>query len=117
MSKTSLKPGVWQTVLGLMILILGLTSAVLVYDAPTSQGEAREYRIFGNRIFPIQNEDTKQHVVELEIYGGNAAVIVDSFNRKLINFFKGKNLAIVLAIVSIILAVSCFLAAWRAKKQ
>jgi len=98
------------------ILILGLTSAAFTYEAPATPRDASQYRIVGETVYPVHIEDANADVAALEIYGGNAAVIIASFNRKCIALFRGKNLTYFLGTVSIVLALACFLGAWRSRR-
>ncbi|WP_155835068.1 hypothetical protein [Herbaspirillum sp. RV1423] len=112
-----LKPAARFALLRIVILLVGMTSALFVYQTPTSPADAAEYRIIGEHAYPIQTEESKQHTGELEMYGGNAAVVIASFNRRLHELFRGKNLACILAISSLVLAAGCFAAAWRLKRD
>ena len=109
--------GFWFNMLGIVILATGMAGAIYVDKTPPSQVDAIEYRIVNNHAFAVQSEDSKQHVGELQMYGGNTAVIIATFNRKLTSLVHGKNLVYMLVTTSLILAAGCFLLAWLLRER
>jgi len=48
---------------------------------------------YPDRAYPIQREDSRQHVAELQVYGGNTAVIIATCHHKLRSLLHGRILA------------------------
>ncbi|HEY4318818.1 MAG TPA: hypothetical protein VGN04_14555 [Herbaspirillum sp.] len=105
----------WLTVLGMVVLIVGLSIA---YDIRTRafESEAAHYHIVGDQVYVSQDADTKEDADMLRKYGGNAALITAAYKRKLHDLLQGKNLAYLLAIATIAAAACCFRAAWQADR-
>ena|SRR5450830_526336 len=117
MREFSLKSPFWLNVLGLVILLAGLAGAICIDSTPAAPVDATEYRVVGNHVYPIQRADAKQHVAELQVYGGNTAVIIATFDHKLRNMLRGRNLAYLLVISALLLSAICFLLAWRMQEE
>ena len=95
----------WLTVLGVVILIAGLATAYQIRMAAS--------QAYGGGIaYATPGDETKQYADGLQKYGGNMAVIVAAYKRKLHNLVQVENLAWLLAIVAVLLAATCFRLAW-----
>lgn len=104
----------WLTALGVAILFAGLAAAYLVRSQAHANAGAR-YRLVGGEAYLEQSADSKQDAGELQRYGGNAAIIIASYQRKLHALFHGEGLSNLLAILAVLLAACCFRAAWHAR--
>jgi len=113
----SIRPASWFVVSGLAILFAGTLSSAFIYLEPERMPDAAEYRIAGSQTYPIQIEESKQHIGELQMYGGNAAVIIASIDHKLRDMFKGRKLAGLLLMSSIVLTAGCFAMAWQLRRK
>ena len=97
-----------------IILLVGLGSAVLVYQtAETDLSSVLGYEIIGGSIYPIRPEDSKMYRHDLELYGGKAAVLADEFRRWFIGLWHGKSLAFIVAGISIFISLGTFFVANR----
>ena len=107
----------WLVSLGILFFLAGTLSAAAVYRMPEGTPEAPQYRIVDQQVYPIRGDESKQRIGDLEMYGGKAAVIIDTFDRKLRALFNGRNLARVLAISGALLAAACFFGAWQLRRD
>ena len=111
MNKNSMGRKAWLRRIGAMILLAGLGSAVLVYQAaPRDENSDQAYEIIGGKIYPSAG-NTKKYVHDLKLYGGEAAVIADQFDRWFSGLWQGTSLAYTIAVISSLVAAGFFLAA------
>jgi hypothetical protein len=97
------------------ILLVGLGSAVAIYlDADDEADGKQGYEVAGKYIYPAMNERSKRYQHDLEMYGGKAAVLADDFNRWFYGLWRGRSLAFTIAVISILLSFSFFVAARNA---
>lgn len=115
MQRRSSSSRFWFTALGIAILIAGCALAYLVKTRAFEAGT--QYRIVGGQAYLSASEDSKQDADGLQKYGGNVAVIVAAYKRKLHNLLQGENLAYLLAIVAVILSACCFRMARNAEER
>ncbi len=95
--------------LGVIVLLSGLASAVMIYQkAAIRSEEILGYDESGGIIRP---EDSKQYLRGLELYGGKANVLADNLRRKFLGLWQGKSLAVIVGITAVITAWGCFHAA------
>jgi hypothetical protein len=99
---------------GVIILLVGLGSAILIYQtAGNDSDSALGYEIIDGSAYPIMPEDSRMYRRDLELYGGKAAVIVDDFSRWFVGLWRGKSLAFTVAGISIFISLVLFFAANR----
>lgn len=87
---------------GFLILVVGMVIAISIYVmAVDDSGTA------------LSNEvgDTKRYGYELERIGGKAAVLAVKFNQWFESLWHGRQLASTVALLSIVVALGCFLIA------
>jgi hypothetical protein len=102
------------TLLSATILLVGLCSAVLIYQkADRDERAAMGYEAAGGSVYPIMPEDSKRYLHDLEQYGGKANVLADEFRRWLVGLWQGKSLAFTIACISMVLSLAGFYAANR----
>ena len=86
----------------LLVLVLGLTSALLVYvfidDAPPEPGA---YIIVDGMKYPVDPSLSKRYKRDLERFGGKTSVVMDEFSRWLGRLWEGRQLAVTLAFLSV----------------
>jgi len=112
----TLKPSVptCLNLLSAIILVVGLISAVVIYQrAGNAPYGALGYENEGGVLYPVMPEDSKQYQREMELYGGKANVLTESFRLWVGALFQGKSLAFLIAGASIIISFGCFYAAGR----
>ena len=92
-------------ILSVIILFVGLGSAILIYRADeNNSNDVLGYEQSGDSIYPIQPEDSKRYLHDLELFGGKANVLVDQFMRWFVELWHGKSLAIIIGCVSILVS-------------
>ncbi|MGO9613735.1 MAG: hypothetical protein ACLPX5_11970 [Dissulfurispiraceae bacterium] len=85
--------------IAVIILLVGLVSAVLIYlsaqEAPEDQGLT----------------DSKAYLRNMELYGGKANVMMQEFRNWLDGLWHGKKLAFTVACISIVISLGFFFVA------
>src|SRR5450759_1307030 len=100
--------------IGTIIMLVGLGSAILIYQsAGDNSDRVLGYEIIDGSAYPIRPEDSRMYRRDLELYGGKAAVIVDDFSRWFVGLWHGKSLAFTVAGISIFISFVVFFAANR----
>ena len=98
--------------ISVMILLIGLGSAILIYrtveDTPYG---VLGYEEGGGTVYPIMPEDSKQYLRGLKLYGGKANVIMDELRRGFIGLWHGRSLAFTVACITIFVSFGVFYAA------
>jgi hypothetical protein len=90
----------WLNLIGAIILLVGLGSAVWLYQSA------------GNDPYgALDFENSRLYRHNLEVYGGKFSVIMDDFSRWFFGLWQGKSLAVMLACATGILAFGFFYAA------
>jgi hypothetical protein len=112
MKWTSVTPQTYLKLISAIILLVGLGSAVLIYQtSETDSSSALGYEIAGGSVYPIMPENSKMYKHDLELYGGKAVVLADEFRRWFIGLWHGKSLAFTVAFISIFISFGFFFAA------
>ena len=97
-----------------IILLVGLGSAVLIYesssDRPTS---VLGYESGSGSVYPILPEDSKQYLRGLQLYGGTANVLADELRLWFAGLWHGKSLAFTVVCITILLSSGVFYTARR----
>jgi hypothetical protein len=89
-----------------VILLAGLISSVLIYRAAINDSTSdSSYEIVGGYIYPGGGGYTKKYVHDLQLYGGNAAVLTDEFMRWFTGLWHGKSLSFTVASIAFILSL------------
>jgi hypothetical protein len=94
-----------------IVLLVGLGSAILIYlSAMDDSGSDSAYEISGGRIYPGSGYD-KKYVHDLQLYGGQSAVLADRFMRWLDGLWHGESLAYTIAVITFFISLGFFIAA------
>jgi hypothetical protein len=94
-----------------IVLLVGLGSAILIYQsAMEDSGSGSAYEISGGRIYPGSGYD-KKYVHDLQLYGGQSAVLADRFMRWFDGLWQGKQLAYTVAWITFFVSLGFFIAA------
>jgi hypothetical protein len=103
----------WRlNIISAMILLVGLSSATLIYlNAGKNSAGVLGYEAGDGVVYPINPEDSKQYLRDLELYGGKANVLADEFRRWFAGLWHGKSLAFIIAGTAIIVSFGLFYAA------
>jgi hypothetical protein len=108
----SANPQTYLKLISAIILLVGLGSAVLIYQtAETDLSSALGYEIAGDSVYPIMPGNSKMYKHDLELYGGKAAVLADDFRRWFVGLWHGKSLAFTVAFISIFISLGFLFAA------
>jgi hypothetical protein len=100
--------------LSALILLVGLSSAALIYQkADRNERAALGYEASDGSVYPIMPEDSKMYLRDMEQFGGKANVMADEFRRWFVGLWQGKSLAFTVACLSIVLSLAGFYAANR----
>jgi len=95
-----------------VILLVGLVSAVLIYRAALNESTTdSSYEIVGGFVYPAGGGYTKKYVHDLQLYGGNAAILADEFMRWVAGLWHGKSLSYTVAGIAFLLSFGIFVAA------
>ncbi len=95
-----------------VILLVGLSSSVLIYrSAINDSNNDSSYEIVGGYVYPSGGGYTKKYIHDLQLYGGNAAVLTDEFMRWFTGLWHGKSLSFTVAGIAFILSIGVFVVA------
>ena len=98
--------------IGAMILLGGMVSAILIYWTAGNQSSGvLGYEEEGGTVYPILPDDSKKYLRDLELYGGKANVLMDELRRGFVGLWYGKSLAITVACLTIFVSFGVFYAA------
>ena len=88
--------------IGGIILLVGLSSALLIYRVAENEWRGDE------EAAPFSPEYSKQNLRELELYGGAANVLAYDVRLWFVDLWHGKSLAFIVASATILVAFGCF---------
>jgi len=95
-----------------VILLVGLSSSVWIYRAAmNNETSDSNYEFIGGFVYPAEGGNTKRYVHDLQLYGGNAAVLADEFIRWFNGLWRGESLAYTVGIITIAISLVLFLIA------
>jgi hypothetical protein len=103
---TNLRQGLY--VLSAAILLAGAVGAALIYWTALNANSDAGYEVSGGFIYPGPAENSKRYIHDLQLYGGNAAVLADEFMRWFTGLWHGTSLAFTVAFISLFLAFVVF---------
>jgi hypothetical protein len=104
-------------IMSALVLLVGLSSAVTIYlAAAVESGGDSAYEIIGGRVYPGSGNN-KKYMHDLQLYGGQAAVLADEFTRWLGGLWQGTQLAYTVGCIAIFISLSFFIAARMSRPQ
>ncbi len=90
--------------IGALILLIGLGSAIAIYLTAENAPESAL----------IQDlENSKSYIHDLELYGGKLNVLADQFRRWFESLWQGKSLAFTVGWIAMVVACGCFFVAYH----
>ena len=94
------------------VLLAGIVSAVLIYVAAMNDSTGgSSYEVIGGFVYPAGGGYTKKYVHDLQLYGGNAAMLGDQFTRWFSGLWHGTSLSYTVAVIAFLLSFVVFVAA------
>lgn len=95
-------PQICLNLISVIILLVGLGSAALIYQtAGDDSNKVLGYEIIGGQAYPIEPEDSKMYLRNLQLYGGKASVLTDEFSRWFVGLWQGKSLAFTISYITL----------------
>ena len=105
-------PQTCLNLISVMILLVGLGSAVFIYRiAENDSNSVFGYEIIGGQAYPIMPEDSKMYLRDLQLYSGKAGVLADEFRRWFVGLWQGKSLAVIIGCATLMISFGFFYAA------
>jgi len=100
-----------------IVLLVGLGSAILIYQSAMEDSVSdSSYEISNGRIYPGSGYD-KKYVHDLQLYGGQAALLADRFMRWFDGLWHGESLAYTIAVISFFISLGFFIAARKSSQR
>ncbi len=102
----------WLYLCSAVILLAGAVSSILIYRAAVNDEAAdSSYEVIGGFVYPGGGAYNKRYVHDLQVYGGNAAMLADRFTRWFNGLWHGTSLAYTVAVISLVLSFGVFIIA------
>jgi len=102
----------YLNLIGSVILLIGLGSAILIYRAAENDSNNVLGYVGGDgSVYPVTPEDSKKYLRDMELYGGKANVLADDFRRWFVGLWHGKSLAFTITCITILISFGVFYAA------
>ncbi len=114
MNWKNLRPRTRLRIVGGVILLIGLVSAVVVYVlADRAADNAVGYDMVDGQAYAVSPGSSKRYIHDLEMYGGKAAVMADELNRWFAGLWQGTSLAYTIGIIAATASFGFFFVAAR----
>jgi hypothetical protein len=98
--------------IGVIILLGGLGSALLIYRlAENNLTDVLGYEEGDGSVYSISPQDSKKYIRDLKLYGGKANVLATEFRLWLAGLWQGKSLAFTVSFLTVLLSLGFFYAA------
>ena len=102
----------WLIIGSICILLAGLGSAVAIYQSTVDEpSHVLGYETGDESAYPVRPEDSKSYLRDLEFYGGKSNVLATQFRHWISGLFRGRSLALIVALFSVLLSYGAFYAA------
>ncbi len=102
----------WLYIVSAIILAGGIVSSVLIYLAAMNDESADSgYEVIGGFVYPGGGAYNKKYIHDLQVFGGNAAMLADRFTRWFNGLWHGTSLAYTVAVISLLVSFVVFVAA------
>jgi hypothetical protein len=103
--------------LGAALMVTGLGVASFLYITADPPGDVLGYETDGGNISPVRPADSRKYLRDLELYGGKSAVLADEFRRWFTGLWRGRPLAVTVALLTVIVSFAFFSAGRRPPRQ
>jgi hypothetical protein len=102
----------WLYLCSAVILLAGLVSSILIYRAAVNDEAAdSSYEVIGGFVYPGGGAYNKRYIHDLQVYGGNAAMLADRFTRWFFGLWHGTSLAYTVAVIALLVSFGVFVTA------
>jgi multisubunit Na+/H+ antiporter MnhG subunit len=96
---------IWLYLCSAVILLAGLVSSILIYRAAVNdEASDSSYEVIGGFVYPGGGAYNKRYVHDLQVYGGNAAMLADRFTRWFFGLWHGTSLAYTVAVIALLVS-------------
>ena len=117
-SAPSARRGLTLKLLGLLILLVGFGSAVVIWQAQDRMDRQRgDGGTTDTSGAPLAPEDSRRYTHDMEQYYGKTGLLADEWTRWFEGLLHGKSLAKTIAVLSLVAASGCFLGARVSKAR
>ncbi len=108
--RTSLRT--WLYLASGAVLLVGVVSSILIYLAAINDESADSgYEVIGGFVYPGGGAYNKKYIHDLQVYGGNAAMLADRFIRWFNGLWHGTSLAYTVAVISLLVSFVVYVVA------
>jgi len=95
--------------IGVIILLIGLGSALLIYHtAESAPRNVLGYEQGNGSAYPVNPDDSKKYLRDMELYGGKANVLADEFRRWFVGSWHEESLAFTVGCITIFISSVIF---------
>ncbi len=102
----------WLYFTSAAILAAGIVSSILIYLVAANDDTAdSDYEVIGGFVYPGGGAYNKKYIHDLQVYGGNAAMLADRFTRWFNGLWHGTSLAYTVAVITLLVSFIVFVAA------
>jgi len=99
-------------VISVIVLVIGLSSAIGVYlTAKNNSDSTFGFEVINGNVYPIDPENSKRYIHDLERYGGKANVLANEFISWFLGLWHGTSLAYSIGCITILVSFGCYLIA------
>ena len=96
--------------IGAIILLFGLGSATLIYRTATNDSrDVLGYQQGNGSVYPVNPDDSKKYLRDMELYGGKANVLMDELRRWFVGLWHGESLAFMIGGITVFISIWVFL--------
>jgi hypothetical protein len=84
-----------------LVLAIGVIAGTTIYATAEEETAATSYVIVGGEAYAVDPTRTKSYQLQVERFGGKAAILFDEFNRWLAARWQGKALGVTIGWISV----------------
>lgn len=100
--------------IGTVILLIGLSSALVIYLTAEDISESGVgYEIADGNVYQVTPENSKSYTHDLELFGGTSAVLANELRLWFVGLWQGKSLAFTVGCISILISLGFFYVAYH----
>ena len=84
-----------------LVVVIGVIAGATIYATADEEAAATSYVIVGGEAYAVDPTRTKSYQLQLERFGGKAAILFDEFNRWFAARWQGKALGVSIGWISV----------------